>query len=96
MLERQIFKRIVNLAMCAAWGFGIPLVLTPGTMSWTAPWWLAKFAAVLGLSWFHGTLSAWRRRFRDGKGPGAAALRHGLAVPLALGAIAVAMVMIHP
>jgi putative membrane protein len=95
-LERQIFTRIVNPAMYAAWGFGILLILTPGTVSWNAPWWLVKFATVLMLSWYHGTLSIWRRRLRNGRGPSAAALHLGIAAPLVFAAIIVAMVMIQP
>ena len=65
-LERGIIKRIVNPAMYAAWGFGILLIVTAGTISWSAPWWWTKFAAVLALSGFHGALSVWRRALRDG------------------------------
>jgi hypothetical protein len=32
-LERGIIKRFVNPAMYAAWGFGILLIATPGTLS---------------------------------------------------------------
>jgi len=96
LLERQIFKRMVNPAMYAAWGFGILLILVPGAISWRAPWWLVKLAAVLALSWHHGILSAWRRRLRDGGSPSAAALRLGVAAPFCLAAVAVAMVMIKP
>ena len=35
-LERSIIKRFVNPAMYAAWGFGILLIATPGTISWSA------------------------------------------------------------
>lgn len=96
-LERQIFKRLVNPAMYATWIFGILLVLTPGTMSWSAPWWLVKFAAVLLLSWFHGVLSAWRRRLRDdAAGPALSTLRQGVAVPFVLLATIVTMVLVQP
>lgn len=96
LLERQIFKHMVNPAMYAAWGFGILLILTPGTISWSAPWWMVKFATVLLLSWYHGILSAWRRRLRDGRLPSRAALRLGIAAPICLAAVTVAMVMIRP
>src|ERR1039458_5786932 len=65
-LERGIIKRFVNPAMYAAWGFGILLIATPGTLSWSAGWWWTKFIAVLALSGYHGALSAWRRGPRDG------------------------------
>jgi putative membrane protein len=53
-LERGIIKRFVNPAMYAAWGFGILLIATPGTLSWSASWWWTKFIAVLALSGYHG------------------------------------------
>ena len=65
-LERGIIKRFVNPAMYAAWGFCILLIATPGTISWSAGWWWAKFIAVLALPGYHGALSAWRRGPRDG------------------------------
>ncbi|HTI00705.1 MAG TPA: CopD family protein [Acidisoma sp.] len=95
-LERQIFKRMVNPAMYAAWGFGILLILTPGAISWNAPWWLIKFATVVMLSWYHGILSIWRRRLRNGRVPSAAVLRLGIAAPLVFAAMIVTMVMIQP
>jgi putative membrane protein len=95
-LERQIFKRMVNPAMYAAWGFGILLILTPGTVSWNAPWWLVKFVTVLMLSWYHGILSIWRRGLRNGRLPSIAALHLGIAAPLVFAAMIVTMVMIQP
>lgn len=95
-LERLIFKRLVNPAMYAAWGFGIILVLTPGTISWSAPWWLVKFTAVLLLSWYHGMLSAWRRRLRNDAGPAVASLRQGVAIPIVLMVVIVTMVLVQP
>lgn len=97
LLERQIFKRMVNPGMYAAWGFGVLLILTPGTISWSAPWWIVKFAAVLTLSWYHGVLSAWRRRLRDAQEvPSRVAMHLGIAAPICLAAIIVAMVIIKP
>jgi putative membrane protein len=82
--------------MYAAWGFGILLILTPGTVSWNAPWWLVKFVTVLMLSWYHGILSTWRRGLRNGRLPSIAVLRLGIAAPLVFAAIIVTMVMIQP
>ena len=95
-IERQIFKRMINPAMYAAWGFGILLILTPGAIAWNAAWWLGKFAAVIALSWHHGVLSSWRRALRDGNCPSIADLRLGIAAPLVLGAVIVGMVVIQP
>ncbi len=95
-LERQIFKHLVNPAMYAAWSFGILLTLTPGAISWSAPWWLVKLAVVLLLSWYHGALSAWRRRLRDGVGPAEVILRRGVAIPIILMVVIITMVMVQP
>ena len=95
-LERQIFKRLVNPAMYAAWGFGILLALTPGTISWSAPWWLVKLAAVLLLSWYHGVLSVWRRRLRDDARSAMSSLRQGVAIPIVLMVVIVTMVLVQP
>ena len=65
LMERRLLKFIINPAMIATWCFGLLLVLTPGTMSWSDGWWQVKFTCVILLSGFHGALSAWRRKFRD-------------------------------
>ncbi|MBS3025177.1 CopD family protein, partial [Acidiphilium multivorum] len=83
-------------AMYAAWGFGILLALTPGTISWSAPWWLVKLAAVLLLSWYHGILSAWRRRLRDDARPEVTILRRSGVVPIVLMVVIVTMVLVRP
>lgn len=95
-LERQIFKRLLNPSMYAAWGFGILLILTPGTISWDERWWQVKFTSVLVLSWYHGMLSAWRRKLRDGGDLKASVLQWTVAIPFALTALIVTMVVIQP
>jgi putative membrane protein len=95
-LERQIFKSLVNPAMYAAWGFGILLALTPGTISWSAPWWLVKLAAVLLLSWYHGILSACRRRLRDDARWEVTLPRWSVAIPIVLMVAIVTMVLVRP
>jgi putative membrane protein len=96
-LERGIIKRFVNPAMYAAWGFGILLIVTPGTISWSAGWWCTKFIAVFALSGYHGALSAWRRSSRDGTD------RHSTSfyamatvIPIGLVMLIVTMVIIQP
>lgn len=56
-----------------------------------------KFAAVLLLSWYHGALSAWRRRLRDGDLRCSAGFyQASTAIPLGLAVLIVAMVVIQP
>ena len=96
-LERGIIKRFVNPAMYAAWGFGILLIATPGTISWSAGWWWTKFIAVLALSGYHGALSAWRRGLRDGTDRHSASFyAMATVIPIGLVMLIVTMVIIQP
>ena len=65
VMERRLLKQIINPAMIATWTFGVLLVLTPGTVNWSAGWWYVKLAMVVLMSGFHGALSGWRRDFLE-------------------------------
>jgi putative membrane protein len=66
IMERRLFKQIINPAMMSTWFFGLLLVSTPGIVSWwPLNWWDVKFLAVLLLSGFHGALSKWRKNFLE-------------------------------
>jgi putative membrane protein len=52
-MERRLLKAIMNPAMIASWVFGIALISTPGVVDWAAAWPYAKFAAIIGMTWFH-------------------------------------------
>ncbi len=65
VMERRLLKQIMNPAMIATWSFGILLVLTPGAVDWTAPWWHTKLLCVILMSGFHGACSKWRKNFLD-------------------------------
>jgi protoporphyrinogen IX oxidase len=96
-LERGIIKRFVNPAMYAAWSFGILLIATPGAISWDAGWWWTKFIAVLALSGYHGALSAWRRRLRDGTSRHSGSFYSMAAtIPIGFVVLIVTMVIIQP
>ena len=69
VMERRLLRAIMNPAMIVAWLLGITLVLTPGVVSWTAGWWHVKFAAVLGMTWFHMHLAGGRKAFERGERP---------------------------
>ncbi len=63
VMERRLFKQIMNPAMIASWTFGILLVLTPGAIDWHAGWWHIKLTCAILMSGAHGAMSKWRRDF---------------------------------
>jgi protoporphyrinogen IX oxidase len=97
LMERRLFKQIINPAMIAAWTFGILLVLTPGAISWSAGWWHVKLACVLLLSAFHGMLSRWRKDFlQDRNRRPQRFYRIANEVPTLLMVVIVIMVIVQP
>ena len=65
VMEWRLLKQIINPAMIVTWVFGVLLMLTPGVIDWSAPWWHVKLAAVLLMSGFHGAASKWRQEFME-------------------------------
>ena len=65
VMERRLLKQIATPAMLTALAFGILLILTPGAVDWSAPWWWIKLASVVLLFGFHGACSGWRRAFLE-------------------------------
>ncbi len=65
VMEYRLLRQIIDPAMIATWTFGVMLVLTPGIIDWSAPWWYVKLTAVLLMSGFHGAMSKWRRLFME-------------------------------
>lgn len=63
VMEYRLMKQIINPAMMSTWTFGIILVLTPGTIDWSAGWWHVKLTCVLLMSALHGAYSRWRKDF---------------------------------
>ena len=53
MMERKLFKLIMNPSLIATWVFGLALVFTPGIVDWWAAWPYAKGAGVIAMTWFH-------------------------------------------
>ncbi|QNT77813.1 protoporphyrinogen oxidase HemJ [Entomobacter blattae] len=67
IMERRLQRAIINPAIGVAFLCGIFLVLTPGLVDWRHfNWWYVKFFALMGLFWFHGACSKWRRHFEKG------------------------------
>ncbi len=63
VMERRLFKLIINPAMIATWCFGLLLVATPGIVDWSAGWWHLKLLCLILMSGVHGVLSVRRRDF---------------------------------
>ena len=61
MMERKLFKLIMNPSSIATWVFGLMLVFTPGIVDWTMVWPWTKAVAVIAMTWFHHWLG-WRRK----------------------------------
>ncbi len=67
VMERRLLKQIMTPAMIATWCFGILLILTPGAVDRSAPWWHVKLLGVLLMSGFHGAATKWRRVFLENR-----------------------------
>jgi putative membrane protein len=64
VMERKLYRLIMNPAMIATWCLGLLLALTPGIVDWTgSAWFYVKLAAVAGLTWFHHWLGLRRKDF---------------------------------
>lgn len=65
--ERRLLRLIMNPALLLSWGLGLALIHANGsTRGWSflgEPWMLVKLAGVVGVTAWHGYLSAARRRF---------------------------------
>lgn len=97
IMERRLFKQIMNPAMIASWVFGILLILTPGVVLWSQPWWWVKFAGVILLSGFHGACSKWRKDFLNDRNRRPERFyRFANEVPTVLMVIIVIMVIVKP
>jgi putative membrane protein len=65
VMERKLMRVIINPSMIAVWVLGLLLAATLD--AWGEPWFQLKLALVIGLSAIHGSFSAWRRHFEQGK-----------------------------
>lgn len=98
IMERRLFKQIMNPAMMATWLFGFLLVLTPGIVSWwPLNWWHVKFLAVILMSGFHGACGKWRKNFlQDRNQKDHKFYRYANEVPTVLMIIVVIMAIAKP
>ncbi|GAB0117659.1 protoporphyrinogen oxidase HemJ [Acidisoma sp. 7E03] len=97
IMERRLFKQIMNPAMIASWVFGFLLIVTPGVVLWSQPWWWVKFVSVILLSGFHGACSKWRKDFLNDRNRRPERFyRFANEVPTVLMVIIVIMVIVKP
>ncbi len=97
VMERKLIRAIINPAMIATWTFGLILVFTPGIVDWSTGWPWVKATMVIGMSAFHGWLSARRKEFeRDENTRSGRAYRLANEVPTVLMLIIVFMVIPKP
>lgn len=96
-MERKLLRAIMNPAMIATWIFGLMMVFTPGIVDWSEIWPWVKGAMVLGMTWFHHSLSQTRKTFAAGKNEKTG--RHYRLIneiPTLLMVIIVVMVIVRP
>jgi putative membrane protein len=67
-MERRLLKGITTPAMIATWIFGLALLATFPHYA-GEPWFLVKFACVLGISGIHGFYAASQKKFAGGERP---------------------------
>lgn len=97
VMERKLIRAIINPAMIATWIFGLVLVFTPSIVDWSTIWPWVKAAMVIGMSAFHGWLSARRKEFeRDENTRSGSTYRLANEVPTVLMLIIVFMVIPKP
>lgn len=97
VMERRLLKQIINPAMIGTFVFGVLLVLEPGAVSWSAPWWWVKIIALILMFGFHGACSRWRRDFlNDANRHSEKFYRIANEVPTILFIIIVIMVVVRP
>lgn len=98
VMERRLFRAIMNPAMIATWTFGILLLLTPGIVDWRVEGWLhVKLVAVAVLTWFHHWLGYRRKDFaRDANTRSGRIYRMMNELPTLLLVLIVVMVVVRP
>jgi len=66
IMERKLFKLIMNPSLIAVWLFGLMLVFTPGIVDWGMVWPWTKGAGVLAMTWVHHWLGLRLKEFAAG------------------------------
>ena len=93
--EARLIKIILNPAMIVVWTLG--LILTVNIGAWAEGWFYAKFAAVLGLSAYHGWMAGYAKKLARGEaGVLAKTMRLLNEVPGVATAVIVVLVIVKP
>jgi len=95
VMETKLLRLIMNPAMITVWITGLILVWQQD--QYRDGWFLAKFALVLAMSAFHGTLAKWRKQLANGTNThDSRYFRIANEVPTVLMAVIVVMVIVKP
>ncbi len=93
--ERRLVRIILNPAMIIVWVLGLMLAVDIGAFS--APWFLLKLLAVMGLSAYHGWMIGYTKKLARGERVmGDRALRLMNEVPGVAAAIIIILVIVKP
>ena len=93
--ERKLRKIIITPAMSLVWIFGLLLAYT--ISAWSQPWFLAKFAVVVGLSGYHGWMVDYGKKLEKGIRPvSGKALRIMNEIPGLAVVLIVVLVIVRP
>ncbi len=93
--ERRLVRIILNPAMSVVWVLGLMLMIDTG--AWMAGWFVAKLILVLGLSGYHGWMTAYAKRLAAGGDLlSGRALRLANEVPGVAAILIVILVIIRP
>ena len=64
IMERRLFRAIMNPAMISAWLFGLLMILAMGWPGLLADGWMwVKLVLISAMTWFHHSLGLWRKTF---------------------------------
>lgn len=66
VMEEKLLRVIMNPAMIVAWVTGLAMATMPWVLDLGAVWPYSKFAALLGMTWFHIWCARRRRIFAAG------------------------------
>ena len=96
LMERRLYKGIINPAMIATWVFGLAMVFH-GLIDWSQIWPWVKAAMVLTLSAIHGQYGRLLRAFADDRNTRPARFfRQINEIPFVIAIVVVVMVIVRP